>query len=206
MKHDEKNDEKNDDKMTVTEIAVTLVGLSDILFDKFIDHSKEDRPPEQKLYLSPDNLVVLPGENIHSFIFNKKKGGCITAFEGKGAKDYTMREGFVNILETYIPFIVENGETVKFDGFKHPLYIHESSPVTGSGNNIIKQPAQKRPVLAIPWQLSFTISVVENDKINVQKLYNWFSKGGLMVALASYRPRFGRFVISKWELSEKVLG
>lgn len=194
------------EKLKLWEIAITLEGLSDILFDKFIDHSKEDRPPEQKLYLSPDGMVVLPGENIHSFIFNQKKGGCIKAFEGKAGKDYFLLEGFISVLEIHIPFIVKDGKTVAFDGIKRPLYVHESSPVTGSGANIIKQPAKKRPVLSLPWSLNFTITITENNKIDPQKLYNWFSKGGLMVALGSYRPRFGRFLVTKWDAEEKFVG
>ena len=50
--------------MEVKNIRVKLGSLSDIMFDRFIDHSKEKRPADQKLYLAENNIVVLPAENI----------------------------------------------------------------------------------------------------------------------------------------------
>ena len=69
--------------MEFQKIKVKVDGIADIMFDRFIDHSKMDIPPEQKLYLSGDNQVVFPSENIYAFLFGEDPQGCAKTFEGK---------------------------------------------------------------------------------------------------------------------------
>ena len=52
----------------ITEIEVGLASLTDIVFDRFFDHSKEQRPPEQKFYLVEGNKIVLPVDSIIAFL------------------------------------------------------------------------------------------------------------------------------------------
>jgi len=186
--------------METQKISVKLSGLSDIMFDPFIDHSKEERPPEQKLYLYGENKLVLPAENIIAFLWGESPQGCARKFEGKAGKNYTsIGLGHVNVDPVIIPF-TDNGKEIKFTGFDNgKLWIHEGSPRTKQGTLSIKQPRKKRPVLTLPWELSFTISYIKNNLIDDNKLYNWFVAGGLQIALGTYRPRFGRFEVSEWE-------
>ena len=52
----------------------------------------------------------------------------------------------------------------------------------------------------MPWELNFKISVFKNDRVTPDKLCEWFQKGGLLIGLGTYRPRFGRFMVKKWEV------
>jgi hypothetical protein len=182
---------------------VELTGMRDILFDKFKDHSKEKRPPDQKLYLMEGNKLVLPSENFISFLLRESKPtGCIKAFEGKKAGDYLrLAHSCIGITPTYMPFLNGKGKEIVFSEFgKDGFYLFEAAGVTKlSGGGVIKQEVNPRPALSMPWKLRFTLTLVKNPIIDEVKLQNWIENGGIMVGLGNYRPRFGQFVVSKWE-------
>lgn len=191
--------------MKHTKIDVTLSGLSDIMFDRFIDHSKENRPAEQKLYLIQGNKLILPAANIESFLFCENPPGCAKKFEGKKGKDYiSYGYSHVFINPMVIPFKDDKGNEIVFDGFENGrFYVFELGGRNKSGSLSIKQEAKPRPVLPLPWNLSFQITLLNNDKITNTTLYNWFTEGGILVALGTFRPRYGRFEVAIWEEKEE---
>lgn len=188
--------------METQKINVGLEGVSDIMFDRFIDHSKEVRPAEQRLYLIENNQVVIPSENIISFLFGQNPEGCAAVFEQKKRKDY-MRVGqsHVFIKGTVIPFLDDKRKPVVFKDFSNgKFYVDMTAGRTKNGNMSIKQEAKPRPVLRKPWSLEFEIALIKNTIIDETKLFNWFTSGGLIISIGTFRPRFGRFVVAKWEV------
>ena len=186
--------------MEITKIKAELSSLSDIMFDRFIDYSQEKRPPEQKFYLGDGNALVLPQENIIAFLFGENPAGCAKAFEGKKGKEYIrIGQSHVFIDEPLIPFM-SDGKPVTFNGFGNQLWIHQGSPRMKKGNLSIKSEMKERPVIRHPWGLPFTLTIIKNNYIDETKLYNWFIMGGMQIALGTYRPRWGRFTVEKWEL------
>jgi hypothetical protein len=184
--------------MDITKIKAKLDSLSDIMFDRFIDYSTERRPPEQKLYLGSKNELVLPQENIISFLFSDI--GCAKLFEGKKGKQYIqIGMSHVFIDEMLIPFMDKN-KPVVFKEFGEKLWVHNGSPITKKGSLRIKSESKERPVLKHPWSVTFHISILKNNLIDETKLYNWFMLGGMQVAIGTYRPRFGRFTVDQWEI------
>jgi len=191
--------------MDLFKVDIKLSGLSDILFDRFIDHSKDIRPPEQKLYLTDGNKVVLPCTNIDSFLFGEKPPGCVKAFCSKGSKEF-LRVGMshLNISPGLIHFFDDEEKDIVFDGFdEHSKFWILNQPAnTQKGSSVIKQEAKPRPAMKLPWNLKFTITIIKNNVIDTTKLYNWFVKGGMEIALCNYRPRFGRFEVKEWDEKE----
>jgi hypothetical protein len=187
------------------EINIVLEGISDIMFDRFYDHSKEDIPPERKLYLNGASQVVLPSENIWSFLFREMPpNGIIRRIEGKKAKDYIdIGQAMLAIKPSVIPFL-RDGEPIVFDGFgdSKPFYYNDWSAGIGkqSGGKAIKLEIRKRPVLREPWDLAFKILLFPNDRVTPEKLRSWFEQGGLVVALGTYRPKHGRFSVRDWDV------
>lgn len=189
--------------MKIFKIDVGLDGLADIMFDKFIDHSKEPRPPDQKLYLAEKNIVVLPALNVKAFLFNQKGNSCTTVFEGRKRAEYIrVGESHVSVSPQNIPFLDAKGKEIVFTDFNDGIfYVVNAAPTTKlGGGGFIKQESKPRPVLKLPWKLDFQIQLVENNLINETKLSNWFEGGGILVALGTYRPTYGRFTIYKWKV------
>uniref|UniRef100_A0A6M3LHK2 Uncharacterized protein n=1 Tax=viral metagenome TaxID=1070528 RepID=A0A6M3LHK2_9ZZZZ len=186
--------------MEVMKIMVKVEGLSDIMFDRFIDHSKDVRPPEQKLYLAEDNQLVLPAENLTSFLLSENPPGCAKWFEGKRGKEY-IRMGMSHVFfnPSLIPF-KENDNDIFFEDFNNCKFsVYYSAARTRQGNLSIKQEAKPRPLMKLPWSLEFQITLIKNTYIDSTKLYNWFVMGGMQIAIGTYRPRFGRFEVSEWK-------
>lgn len=186
--------------MDIQKIKVKIAGIADIMFDRFIDHSKEVRPPEQKLYLKGKNEVVLPAENIVAFLFGDDPGGCAKVFEKKGCRDY-LRAGLSHVFIDPVTLpLMKNKKKVIFKDFEtEAFWIHKGSPRTKQGSRSIKQEEKQRPVLTMPWELAFDINLVKNPMIDSTKLFNWFTRGGIFIGLGTFRPRFGRFEVTKWE-------
>lgn len=190
--------------MKVFKIDVLLKGISDIMFDRFYDHSKEDRPPEKKLHLNEKSELMFPSEGVHSFLFRDMPPvGVIRFVEKKSAKDYiAIGQSSVFIGPTRIPFLDEKEKPVKFSGFGDgsQFYINDwSAGLTKiSGGKVVKQEIRKRPVLRAPWALKFNIEIFPNDKVSPEKLKTYFEVGGLAIAIGTYRPRYGRFLVQEW--------
>ena len=188
--------------MKITKINVRLDSLADIMFDRFVDHSKENRPAEQKLYLFEGNKLVLPAENIVAFLFGEDPVGCAKAFEAKRGKQY-IRSGLSHVfIDPAFIWFLRDDKRVIYKSFNVDyMYIHKGSGRTKQGARSIKQEIKDRPVLCHPWSLEFQVSLVENVLIDETKLHNWFVQGGILVGLGTYRPRFGRFEVAGWEMS-----
>ena len=110
--------------MEITKIEVSLEGLSDIMFDRFFDHSKEDRPPEKKMYLNENDEVVLPSENIYSFLFRDQAPvGVVRFVEKRSAKEYiAIGQSHLSVEPTLIPILDEEGKAIKFTGFENSRF------------------------------------------------------------------------------------
>jgi hypothetical protein len=201
---------QNQTENTTTRISVTLTGLSGLMFDRFIDHSKEVRPAEQKLYLDSDGkTLVIPSMMIESFLTRQLAPvGCAAKFEGKRRAEYASTAlSHVFFSPELIPIVemkTKKGILIESELAKDErFYIARFSPITKmSGGGAIKQEAKPRPVLRHGWEISFEIQLIKNTLIDETKLYNWFSSGGIVIGLGSYRPRYGRFEVTKWEIAE----
>jgi len=179
--------------------TATLEGLSDIMFDRFYGHEKGDRPPEQKLYLGQNNQVVLPSENIWAMLFGENPPGCAKAFEGKTSNEFIrIGQAHLVIEPLLIPFMRGDKPIIFTEFDKEFFYVSEFAPRTKQGSLSIKQEIKKRPVLMMPWSLSFQIVLVKNGKIDENHLFNWFTRAGIEIGLGTYRPRYGRFRVTQF--------
>lgn len=191
--------------METTVINVTLEGLADLMFDRFVSHSKDVKPPEQKIYIVKGNVLVMPSENIWSFLFRQKKPvGCIKKFEAKQSANFlSFGESHLAFMEPYYPILHKGKQVVVGKEIKEPMYIHEANPVTQTSGGVpIKQETIYRPCLRLPWSIPLRISLIKNSVIDEEKLRSYFEKGGLLVALGAYRPRHGRFYVKDWTVEK----
>jgi hypothetical protein len=186
----------------IEKFLITVDGLAPILFDRFYDHSQEARPAEQKMYYSSRNKnhLIMPSENIIAFLLGEYPPGCAKAFEKKKSKEYIQIGAQIQITPTEIPFLDDNDRPVVFNGFEDPRFsIVLVGGRTRKGSSSIKQEAKPRPVLNLPWRLKFELSLWKNHLIDENKLRNWFEAGGFQLAVGSWRPRYGRFMVSDWK-------
>ena len=188
--------------------SVRLEGITPLMFDRYAGDNQTKLEWSQKIYLIPGtNTLCLPTENLSSFLtsqnttsapkrlhdarqFKKICNACLSFTQIDGAPENPM----------YIP-ILRDGEPITVGRFNDELepesglYLHRSVARLDKG---IPNP-KERPTLPLPWALEFTLSIFPNKEIKEEALKNLFIMGGIAIGLGTYRGRYGKFQVTKWE-------
>jgi len=199
---------KSDTRLEIVERKVTLSGLTDIMFDRYAGDNKTVLDWMQKLYLIPEtNVLCLPTTNIVSFLSSHNTNSA-----PKRLRDARQFKKIANACLSFVTIKAEgmdkdnipftrNGKEIqvgKFGDRKDELsglYLDRRVARLDKG---IPNP-KERPVLPLPWELSFTLSIFPNKEIKEQEIMNLFMDGGIAIGLGTFRGVYGKFEVSKWE-------
>lgn len=184
--------------------SVVLKGLADIMFDRYAGDNTTQLEPWQKLYLEPgDSRVIgIPAANIMSFLSAHNTNSAPKRLRDKRKyKDICNAFlSFVVIQPSFIP-LLRKGEPIRLGKFEGDvdkssgIYIHRSVARLDKG---IPNP-KVRPVVPLPWELAFTLTLLPNRETNEQELQNLIEEGGRALGLGTFRGVFGKFAVEKWE-------
>lgn len=178
-------------------VAVELSSLSPLMFNTF--RGQEEIPPEKKLTLASDGkTLVLPASNIMGFLTSTLVGrSCINTFVPPKERQERKADvlASVAVKEMTIPILGE-GKPIEFSGFNGRVYVDERAAQASKTARVIA----RRPVIAEPWGLRFSLLVNPSEYVTIGRLEDWFKDGGLAVGLGAYRPFFGKFEVVKWEV------
>lgn len=106
---------------------------------------------------------------------------------------------YIQITPQLIP-LTREGQPIVFTGFQNGvdsnanIYVHKSVARLPKG---IPNP-KERPVIELPWELEFNISLIKNDVVDEILLQTAFVKGGLALGLGTFRGLFGKFKVVDW--------
>jgi len=188
------------ERFTKATLRVTCEGIVPIMFDAY--RGKVDNiAVEKKLYLDADRRLVLPAENVMSFLGSDSDKSIASILQGRGRGEYLRAIAcFVTINPDSIPFL-RDGSPIHFGGFdkatesdsESGCWIQHGKALTKQGTRLIPQD-KERPVLPLPWTLEFTAELWSNDVLTPDILTNYFVEGGMRVGFGTHRPRYGRFV------------
>lgn len=182
---------------------VTLTGIRDMMLDRYAGDNDTQLNPEQKLYLAKDGeSLVFPVENILSFLSAENTKSCSNMFGKKGWRDVAAAiKSCVMITPDPVPIANDKGVPRKFTGFDNGSGVHidrRVAKIKKTASIAVPNP-KVRPVIELPWQLSFELTFLENSYIQEVTLKQYFEKGGIFIGLGTYRPVFGKFIITQWE-------
>jgi hypothetical protein len=189
---------------------VTIKGLTPLMFDRYAGDNDTQLTPSQKLYYAADNeTLVLPATNLMSFLSAKNTDSAPKRLlDSRKYKKFTEAcASFVMIradspgLDEDLP-ITRNGKPLKFLGF-------DDNEVCKSTGVFIRRDVARlekgipnpkvRPVLPMDWEVTFLLELFPNEHIQEQQLKNVFERGGYAVGIGTWRGRFGKFEVAKWE-------
>lgn len=198
--------EKNNPEQT-TEIKrrVVLVGRTDIMFDRYAGDNSTKLEPWQKLYLEPggSRVIGIPSVNIMSLLSAHNTNSAPKRLRDKRKyKDICNAcLSFVEIGPQFIPLLRADAP-IKFGKFEQNdvdstsgCYIHHSVARLDKG---IPNP-KVRPVVPLPWSLSFEFNLYPNREIKETEIKNLFEEAGLAIGLGTYRGVFGKYRVQTWE-------
>lgn len=168
---------------------VTIKGTAPLLMNKapdfdVVDTEKKgegkDAPDkcESKLYKDEDGKIIQPAVMIEQAM-NK----TASSFKQKGAGKKTYKELFIGSV-----FVKPEGIVHKNQKWS----VHKTAVRIGAGNRV----ARFRPVFK-EWELTFQIEVMD-DRIEEQTLKAILDEAGRTKGIGDWRPRFGRFIVTRF--------
>ena len=188
-------------RQTVTR-EVLLSGLTDLMFDRYAGDNTTQLEVWQKLYFGPDGETIsLPSLNLMSFLSAHNTNSA-----PKRLYDKRKFKDICNACLSYVSItpatlqLLRDGAPIKFGRFDGDVdalsgcYIHRSVARLDKG---IPNP-KVRPVLPLPWDLAFRLTILPNSEVNEQLVLNLFESGGLAIGLGTFRGVFGKFHVAQW--------
>jgi len=182
--------------------TVRLEGFCPIMFDRYPGDNKTTLPAEEKMYFMPDGRTLcIPAVNISSFLSARNTDSVAKLIGGRQYKHLAAALlGFLVIEPQLIP-LTRSNESIVFNGFKDDrdekadIWIDRRVARLPKG---IPNP-KIRPVINIPWELTFMLTIIKNDVFDEHLLQEGFRRGGLMYGLGTFRGVFGKFLVAAWE-------
>lgn len=153
-----------------------------------LDYTKEW---EEKFYETKDGNIFQPGTHFESCMVKAAVNFKIQGKRGKTYKDLFRASVFVNPEE--ILHHVEVPDELDTDADK-PLYL-DMRPVVIQRARIVRI----RPTFKPGWELEFEISVID-DQIQPQLVQDILVLAGKTVGIGDFRPKFGRFSVTQFEV------
>jgi len=184
--------------------TVRISGVTDIMFDRYAGDNETKLEVWQKLYLGGENgrQIMLPAENIMSFLSAQNTDSAPKRLlDSRKYKAFALACGsYVSISPEMIPFL-RNDKPIffgEFDGEVDALsgvFIHRSVARLKDGIPNSKV----RPVLPMPWELEFELSLFPNKQIQETQLMNIFTEGLMCIGLGTFRGRYGKAKVVLWK-------
>jgi hypothetical protein len=182
------------------QVDVTIEGVAPYLYGKWTKEGKKslgegigggkkstsDREQEAlEKVCRNSNGLYLPGQDIEA---------CLV----QGVKMANLKEGRSSAAPYVEATVLVKQREIEF-GKQEPDFMHEAlgrRPPKRGGACIIL-----RPGLNEGWQLSFTF-IVADDRRSPDQLRRGLEEAGLLAGLGEWRPKYGRFVVKKWEVKK----
>jgi len=176
---------------------IRLRGIKPIMFDRYVDMKKQV-PIEDKFYTTgEERRLIFPAVNILSFLSADLTESATKRVMGRKWKSMAKAAlSFVTIEPDLIP-ITRNGEKLTVGNCGY--IIDKRVARTKKTGGLIVPSEKERPVLPLPWEMEFELTLVENDDLSEEQVKKIFIEGGYAIGLGTFRGLFGKFIVEKWE-------
>lgn len=155
-----------------------------------MDYSEEWR---DTVYADEDGWLYEPSNHLESALIKAAVNFKIKGKRGKTYKD--LVKAAVYIEPELIPLNVQIPENPTHNPLE-PFYV-DIRPVIVARARVLRS----RGALAKGWRLDFTITVID-DQLPFMVLKEIVDEAGRAVGVGDYRPRMGRFVVTRFEQLE----
>ena len=152
------------------------------------DYSQEWK---EYLYVDSRGMIYQPSSHFEGAMLKAAGQFKIKGKRGKSFKD--LFKGFIVVTPDQIPHNIAMPDELDLDADKQ-LYV-DMRPVVVMRARVVRM----RPVFKAGWELSFCIEVTD-DEIPNDLLLDVLTSAGKSVGIGDYRPKFGRFMVSHFEV------
>jgi hypothetical protein len=145
------------------------------------------------LYVTSAGEIYQPSSHIEGAMVKAAVSFKVTGKRGKSYKDLFSANVFIDPAEILHGISVP--EDLDCDADKS-LYL-DLRPVVIQRARVVRI----RPTFKPGWKLSFTINVID-DEVNFATVNDVLILAGKAVGIGDYRPKFGRFMVTRFECTE----
>lgn len=181
--------------MNTSIIKIQLSGLRPLMFDRYAGDNNTQLQNEEKMYLDDQRRLIMPAVNLYSLLCAENTKSVCRQFFGKNGKTIALGIASYTMIEPFDIPILAQGQPIIFSGFNQQVFLHKSVARLAKG---IPNP-KVRPTLSAPWSLDFEIQYQDNKYCTIENLRQAFAMGGTL-GLGTFRPFFGRYELSGWDL------
>ncbi len=142
---------------------------------------------EMAAYRMVDGLLAVPSEHIYSCMV-RTGGQFLVQGRNKATYKQIIKGALLVDPEPLIPILDGKGEEVRD-------YEIDARPAVVGRARIIRH----RPLFS-EWQLNFNLLILAPDELPLKVLQDVLEKGGQTIGIGDYRPRYGRFQVTRWEV------
>lgn len=176
-------------------VLIELCGSSPLLFHRWNNESVEAKSKARK------GSVEKKTDDIESYVYRDEKGFlCIPGeyirqsviHAAKYEQDpRSPRKSMMDLMKAALVSLTELSSV----GQKEPDYLDKRRVV-------VQRSAitRSRPALKEGWKASFILMVNLPEYLPAQRLNGILQQAGRIIGLADFRPSFGRFVVTKFEV------
>ncbi len=143
------------------------------------------------LYATHDGQICQPSSHLEGAMVKAAASFKVTGKRGKSYKDLFSANVFVDPPEILHGIAVP--EELDTDADKC-LYL-DMRPVVVQRARVVRI----RPAFKPGWHLAFTINVID-DEISAEIVNDVLTLAGKAVGIGDYRPKFGRFMVSRFDV------
>lgn len=178
---------------------VTITGVAAILFHRWSNEAVAEKAAAAKnskakktdniesyMYRTDDGNIGIPGEYLRRSI--------VTAAKFK-QDPRSPRKSAMDLYQASIISLTDLADT----GAKDPDYI-DRRRVTVQRSGVTRE----RPALRAGWTVTFDLLCQSPEYISPQDLLDTITQAGRLVGMADFRPSFGRYQVTRFEVTEAV--
>jgi hypothetical protein len=176
-------------------VQVRLEGLRPLMFDRYAGDNNTQLPPADLMYLDSQAHLMIPSLNLFSLLAAENTKSVCRQFFGKQGRTIALGISSFTTIEPFDIPLCDDVGPIQFTDWNDQIKIHNAVARLAKGipHNKI------RPVISLPWHIEFHVEYVENRHCSFENLRQAFDWGGTL-GLGTFRPFFGRYELSKWEV------
>lgn len=177
------------------QISGTVTGVAPILFNRMLEDELESDGSSAKGRVTTATRI----EESKKRIYKNEKGVFLPGWNFKqclleGCRRSGLKVGRGSLMP-YLQASVFPDRELYFLDKAEADFIHTTwgrrPPRTGGACMV------RRPALNEGWRLAFSLNVMD-DRRSPDEIRRSLEEAGLLVGLGSWRPEYGRFIITEW--------
>lgn len=183
--------------------TITLTGIVDLLFHRWNCEAVAEKAAAGKnskakktdiladyVYMDKDGNLCLPGEYLRQAVIHAAKSKQDPRSPRKSAMD--LHKACITSLTQLAPMFSSSDKTkpMKTWDYEHKCRaVIQRSAIT-----------RVRPAVLSGWTASVQLMCQSPEYVSPADLHDTLNKAGKLVGLADFRPSYGRFLVSKFEV------